>query len=240
MNDDPDFARLATIGDPFADEANAPVRSADSPRLPDGGANGAKAQGAPPTRARVRATRRVAFAAALLFEVAFVALDPHRRPLEDASPLELIVGLAIPLAAATVAFMAATQRGPRGLGLPAGAMTLGTLMAPALFVVATLAGAPEATTDPTFWRHAAGCASVTAILALGPLALALWSFRRAFAASAPWRTAALGMAAGALAAGAMSLACPITGALHVLLGHGTMMLVAALAGAWLAPAFSRS
>jgi hypothetical protein len=240
MNDDPDFARLAAIGDPFADEASAPVRSADPPRLADGGADGAKAQGASPTRARVRATRRVAFVAALLFEVAFVTFDPHRRPLEEASPLELIVGLAIPLTAAAVAFMAATQRGPRGLGLPARAVALGTLVAPALFVVATLAGAPDAGSDPRFWRHAAGCASITAILALGPLALALWSFRRAFAAAATWRTAALGIAAGAFAAGAMSLACPITGALHVLLGHGAMMLVAALAGAWLAPVISRS
>jgi hypothetical protein len=82
MNDDPDFARLATIGDPFDDEASAPVRSADPPRPPDEGANGAKAQGASPTRARVRATRRITFVAALLFEVAFVTFDPHRRPLE--------------------------------------------------------------------------------------------------------------------------------------------------------------
>ena len=82
--------------------------------------------------------------------------------------------------------------------------------------------------------------AVTGLLALGPLALGLWAFRRAFAAAAGWRTAAVGVAAGGLAAATMSLACPITTAAHVIVGHGLAMIVAGLAGALLAPAIARS
>jgi hypothetical protein len=230
---DRDLAALGAIGDPFADEASAPLRAMGPPPVPS-------AEGASPTRSRVHASRRIAFVAALIFEVAFVIVDPHRRDLAGASGLELAVGLAIPLATAAAAFMAATRRGAHGMGLSAGAIATLALTAPVLFILATLVGAPAVASDPSFWRHAEGCATVTSILALGPMALGLWSFRRAFAVAATWRTAALGVAAGALAAAAMSLACPLTGAWHVILGHGTMMIVAGLAGAWLAPAVSRS
>jgi hypothetical protein len=229
----PDLGSLGSMGDPFADEASAPPRAMAPPPVPAG-------EGASPTRSRVRASRRIAFVAALVFEVAFVIVDPHRRDLASASPLELAVGLAIPLTAAGAAFMAATRRGARGMGLSAGAIATLALTAPVLFALATLVGAPAVGSDPRFWRHAEGCAAVTSVLALGPMALGLWSFRRAFAVAAAWRTAALGVAAGALAAAAMSLACPLAGAWHVILGHGTMMLAAGLAGAWLAPAVSRS
>ena len=233
MHDDPDLSRLAAIGDPFADDANAPARATEAPRIPGG-------EGASPTRSNVRRARRIAFAAALVFEVTGVILDPHRRDLSGASPLELFAGLAIPLAAATLAFAAVTQRGPHGLGLRARSIAILAAAAPAFFLLATLVGAPDTAADPRFWRHAAGCAGVTAFLTLGPLALGLGAFRRAFVAAAPWRTAALGVAAGALAACTMSLICPITGAWHVIVGHGAMMLAAGLAGALLAPALSRS
>jgi len=38
----------------------------------------------------------------------------------------------------------------------------------------------------------------------------------------------------------MSLACPITAAAHVILGHGLVMVVAALIGALVGPALARS
>jgi|CZKU01.1.fsa_nt_gi hypothetical protein len=232
-NDEHDLARLAAIGDPFADDAAAPVRSLEPPRIPAG-------ENASPTRSRVRAIRWIAFAAALLFEVPHLVFARHRRDVTAVAPAELAVGLGLPLAVAAVAFFAGTRRGARGLGLPARVIAGLAVAAPALFALGTLAGAPDNAPDPAFWQHAAGCASTTAVLALGPVALGLWAFRRAFAVAAPWRTAALGIAAGGIAAAVMSIACPITGAWHVLLGHGTMMLAAGLAGALLAPAVSRS
>jgi hypothetical protein len=62
--------------------------------------------------------------------------------------------------------------------------------------------------------------------------LAGWALRHAFAAAARWRFAAAGVACGALAATTMSVVCANGNAAHVLLGHGTFMLVAGLAG-WL-------
>jgi hypothetical protein len=230
MNDDFDLNRLADIGDPFAEDASAKVRPMDPSRTPEWS----------PTRSRMRALRAVALAAALLYDAAWLVLRERRPDLASMSTAGLVLGIAIPLTAAVLALGAAMRSGPRGLGLPAARMAASAIAVPVFFAAATLVAAPPDAGDPLFWRHAAGCMAVTAILTLGPLALALWAFRRAFAAAAAWRTAAVGLAAGALAAATMSLACPISAASHVILGHGLVMIVAALAGALLAPALARS
>ena len=59
-------------------------------------------------------------------------------------------------------------------------------------------------------------------------------------AAAGWRTAAMGVAAGALSASTMSLACPLTYATHVIVGHGVVMIVTAVIGGLLAPLLARS
>jgi hypothetical protein len=61
--------------------------------------------------------------------------------------------------------------------------------------------------------------------------MAAFAFRRAFVAASTLRSAVLGVACGALAASTMSIVCPHEGALHVLLGHGTMMVVGGILGA---------
>jgi hypothetical protein len=232
MNDDFDLNRLGDIADPFAQDATAPVRPADRSRFPLGAPS--------PTRARVWRARAIALAAAVAYEVAVLVLHRHRPDLGSASAWSLVLGITIPLCASALALSAAIRRGPRGLGLPAAYVAAVAVAAPLFFVAATVLAAPPDGGDPLFWRHAAGCMAVTAILALGPMALGLWAFRHAFAASAGWRTAALGVAAGALSASTMSLACPITAAGHVLLGHGVVMLVTALVGGLLAPLLARS
>jgi hypothetical protein len=231
---DPDLSQLGAIGDPFAEVVAQPAPvSLDPPRIPEG-------DKASPTRARVRTVRWVAFFAALLFEVPTVLLSHHRRDMSAVSFPELAVGLLLPLASAALALLAASRKGPRGLGLPASGIITLALAAPALFYAVTVGGAPGQAPDPDFWLHAAKCAYTTAFLTLGPLLLGLYAFRRSFAAAAGWRTAALGVAAGSLAAAAMSIACPMAGAAHVILGHGLLMIVAGFAGALLAPAISRS
>lgn len=231
MNDDFDLNRLADIGDPFAQDVRAPVRPMDRARTP---------LGYSPTRPRARALRAVALVAALLYDAAWLLFHERRPDLDSTSRWGLALGIAIPLSAAGLALVAAARSGPRGLGAPAVRIAALAMGGPALFAVATLLAAPPDAHDGHFWRHAAGCMAVTAILALGPMALGLWAFRRSFAAAATWRTAAIGVAAGALAAAAMSLACPITTGPHVIVGHGLIMIVAALAGALLAPALARS
>jgi len=54
------------------------------------------------------------------------------------------------------------------------------------------------------------------------------------------RRAALGVACGGLAAASMSLCCFHREMLHVLIGHGSMMLVGGVAGALLGRRFTRA
>jgi hypothetical protein len=229
MSDEPDLRGLADIDDPFAEDASAPV----APQV-------SRAIAPSPTRTRVQAIRVTAFAAALLYDAAWVVLKETRPDLRDLPWPVIAVGLGIPLAAAALALGAAAQPGARGLGLSAGRIAALATTAPAIFVVATLLTAPPAGRDDQFWRHVLGCMAVTAILAVGPLGLGLSAFRRAFVAAAGWRTAAVGVACGCLAAATMSLACPLSAAWHVILGHGTVMLVAGSVGALVSRALARA
>jgi hypothetical protein len=232
MSDDLDFDQLGDVGDPFADEVAAPARPMDSTALPAAVRNS-------PTRGRVHALRWAALIVAVSFDAGWVAIHQNRPELGSSPASEIVLGLAIPLVAAALALAAAVRTGPLGLGLSARTAAILVASAPTVFAAATLVAAPPAS-DPLFWEHAATCMKATLGFTLVPLALGLWAFRRAFAATATWRTAAIGLASGALAASAMSLACPLTYASHVLLGHGLVMLVAALAGAVIAPAVARS
>jgi hypothetical protein len=90
-----------------------------------------------------------------------------------------------------------------------------------------------------FWRGAVGCAAVTAVLTAGPLVLGMLAFRHAFVASSRWRTGALGVACGALAAATMDFTCSDPTALHVVVGHGTAMVAGGLAGAFLGSRITR-
>ena len=231
MSDDFDLKQLAEIGDPFADEAKAPIRPID---------RSAALLARSPTRSRMWGLRAIALALALSYDAAWVVFHERRADLASASPGSLVLGIAIPLAVAALGLVAAMQPGPRGLGSPASRVAALTVGGPVLFALATLVAAPRGGEDVLFWRHAAGCMAVTSLLTLGPLAFGLRAFRHAFATAAGWRTAALGTAAGALAAATMSLACPITAAAHVILGHGLVMVVAALIGALVGPALARS
>jgi hypothetical protein len=228
MNDDRDLSRLLEIGDPFADEANGPLRPMTSMPPPPSR-----------TRAGVRAMRAIAFAAALLYDAAWLAVRETRPDLRSLPLSTLAVGLGVPLAAGTIALGAAARRGKRALGLSAAHVAALAMAAPAIFVVATLLVSPAGGGDAFLYR-AMRCASATAILALGPLGLGLWVYRHAFAAVASWRAAAVGVACGALAAATISLHCPVSAAWHVIVGHGTIMLIAGLAGAWLGRAVTRS
>ena len=231
MREDFDLKQFAEIGDPFADDARAPIRPMD---------RSAALRARSPTRSRVRALRATALVMALAYDAAWLVFHEHRADLASVSRASLALGIAIPLAAAALGLVAALGLGPRGLGHPASRLAALAVGGPAVFVLGTLIAAPVGGDDPLFWRHAGICMAVTALLTLGPMALALWVSRNAFAAVAGWRLAALGVAAGALAAATMSLACPITAAPHVILGHGLVMVVAALIGALLGPALARS
>jgi hypothetical protein len=217
--EDLDLRRLADIPDPFAEAARRSVRPP-----------GEKPTARSPSRSRVRGLRVTAIAIALGSELAWLALVEHRSDIAAASPSALLLGIAVPLFAAALALAAATRRGATGLGESPSRVGALVGLSVTTFVVGTLFTAPP---DPggEFWGHALRCMAVTAALAAAPLALGVWSFQHAFAAATRWRSAALGVAAGALAAATMSLACSNDGAVHVIVGHGAMMLVGGAVGA---------
>ncbi len=233
MSDDLDLEQLGGIGDPFAQEASAPARPMDREALPE------RVRRAP-TRARARAGRWIALAAALAFDASWLIFHERRPDLPELPPSQVAMALLVPLVAGGLALAAAMRKGSLGLGLPARRVGLAVAAALALFVAGTLVTAPEGGPDPLFWKHAAACLGVTILLAIGPIVFALGALRHAFPAASRWRTAAVGAACGGLSTATMSLACSISAPAHVLLGHGAILLVGALAGALLAPAVARS
>jgi hypothetical protein len=215
-----DLKRLAEIPDPFAGADVAPRPALDGAHL-----------GAAAPRGRVRATRAAAVMAAFVFELAWLFVVEHRPDLATSSPSSLAAGIAIPLAAAVIAWIAVTRPGALGLGAQASRLAALGAVSVATFAMGTLLASPSQPEGAAFWANVARCIKVSSVLVAPPLALGLWVFRHAFAAAAPWRSALLGMAAGALAAATMSLACADDNALHVLVGHGAMVMVGAIAGA---------
>ncbi len=224
MKSDFDLQRFVDIPDPFADAAESiapPPREFPSRYGP--------------TRSDVRATRMAALGGAFAYEVLGLMLLKTRPDLVSMPVWSIAVGLMIPAAGAGIALGAATRTGDEGLGEPVGRVAALAIGAPVLFAAATLLVAPNSLAsyarDDAFWQQARSCIVTSAMLGAGPLLLGAWAARRAFVAAARWRAAALGIACGALAAAMLSLVCPNGDAFHVLVGHGTMMIVMGLAGA---------
>jgi hypothetical protein len=229
MNDEFDIQRFAEVPDPFVATDMPAPRRVDPKGMPQS-----------PTRARAYALRVVAAVSAIVVDTVWVMFVKHRPDLGSLSPSQLVIGLAIPCAAMALALGALGRSGEHGLGERKARLLALLIGSPALFVAATLLSAPPDARDGRFWHHAVGCFLVTAILAGVPLAIGAYAFRRAFATSAAWRMCALGVASGAAAAATMSLACPVSSAGHVLVGHGAMMLLAGAVGAWVGERVGRA
>jgi hypothetical protein len=227
MSNDLDLQRITEIPDPFGPSRGPPSKEV-------------RPTGASPTRREVRRRRAIAAAAAVAYEVGWVLAVERRRDLGQLPAWTIALGLVIPLAAGALALVAVIGPGRRGLGAAASRLAGLTLMPAALFAVATLMAGPRNTSEGDFWNLAVRCMGVTGLLTALPLVLGVVAFRHAFAAASAWRTAALGVACGAMAAATMSLACWHVGALHVIVGHGAMMVVGGVAGALLGRQVTRS
>ncbi len=225
MKDPFDIHRVTDVPDPLAGISDWPVPPRREVTLADS-----------PTRARVFAGRATALAAALLYELAWLVVMSKRDDLHTMPRAVLLTELAIPVVAALLA-LAAAAAGAQGLGQPKGRMTLLVILSPVLFFAATIVAAPHDVDTSPFLSHSLECFAWTAVYSAGPLVLAAWAFRRSFVAAPAWRSAALGMACGAIGAATMSLVCSVGSPAHVLVGHGSMMLVAALGGALLGRRF---
>jgi hypothetical protein len=169
---------------------------------------------------------------AVLYECALVAyFDVH---VSGRSPWVLALGVSVPLLAGALVVRAGMLDGPRGLGPKAALLALATTMAPLFFATASVLALPPDPRDGRYWHHAIGCVVTGACLVAGPLALLALGWRRAFAAAAAWRTAALGVGCGALAATTLSFVCPLATAGHVAVAHGAALVLGGLVGAGMA------
>jgi hypothetical protein len=217
---DLDLASLGRVPDPLVDVAKLPSLP---PRV--------EPAARPRTRAGAAAIQRWALLGAVLYEVAWLVVLNKRGDLHTTPGRTLFVEVAIPVVAASIGVGAATTRGGRGLGPPKGWLAPLAVLAPVLFVVATLISAPADVDPESFGAHALRCFALTAVFAAGPLAFAGHAFRGAFVAAPAWRSATLAVGCAALAAVTTALACSVGSAAHVIVGHGSMMLVAAVIGA---------
>lgn len=231
MKRDFDWQQLGEIPDPF---------SAASPTLaPAPSAELRAAMGASPTRDRRRAWRLGALLIAIVYEVVAVGAYGLRPDVSTLPAWQLAVGFLVPAVAASLALGAAVGSGRRGLGETPGRLRAFTLGAAVLFGVAMWLALPHVG-DSAFWPHALGCMITTAVLGAVPVAFAAWVMRRSVVAAAAWHMAAMGVACGALAASAIALVCANEDASHVLVGHGTSMLVFGVLGAIAGTRFARA
>jgi hypothetical protein len=231
MHDDFDVGRLAEIPDPFAGDPVAP-----------GLGRAAPAHTASATRARVRALRALAAGLAVAFEITWLARTGFRPNLRTTPAPILALGFLVPLVGSALALRAVTRAGAHGLGEPTARVAALVFGPPLLFAAATLlvAREAEAAGGGSFWGGAFGCLTATGLLTIVPLALGALAFRRAFPSASRWRSAALGVACGAIAAATIWLACPNGSPLHVLVAHGAAMLVGGLLGASVVARVTRS
>jgi hypothetical protein len=221
MNDDFDLDRLGEVPDPLANVGDWPLppRRESAAVLPS------------PPRSRVHGLRAAALAAAIVYELLWIAIMNKREDLGTMPRAMLVLEAATPLAAAGLALAGAAGTGRHGLGESKGRLLMLLSAAPALFVAVTVLTSPV-TYDPLpFWFHVARCFAWTSLYAVGPLLLGGWAFRRSFVVGASWRAAAVGLAAGAAGTATMSFVCSDGTPSHVLLGHGGTMLAGALIGA---------
>jgi hypothetical protein len=217
MHDDFDIERLADIPDPFASAAAEPVRRLRSSQKPVFA-----------TRQRVKTERIVAAVGAIVYEVGWLAIVGLRPDLHSVSVSAIANGLFIPLLAVALAWTVVTRRWIRVLGNTWPIVWVAG--PPLLFGLLTLALNPWAPKGTPFWAGALNCMARTMFFTIGPLLLGAWVYRWAFATASRWRTAALGVACGGLSTATICLACPNQTALHVVVGHGTAMVVGGLAG----------
>lgn len=122
---------------------------------------------------------------------------------------------------------------PRARGLPPGArvVQLCLVAVPILYAAAVLAIPRSAALHPGLPGAPYGCIALSILLAAVPLALAAVFLRRTFLSLPGLRGAAVGAVCGVAGAAGLHAHCSVETTLHLLLGHGTGIVVCALIGA---------
>lgn len=212
----PEEDLLNDLPDPFAEALARPLPAPPA------------AAALPPAKTRdaVGRLRLAALLAAISYEGLLLAITGLRSDLGAAPRAALALLVVSPLIAGGLALYAAS-RTSSGASVPA-RVAGWTALAASIFAAGAVVaeGSGHAGHAASVWP----CVLMTLLLGAGPLALGLFAFRGAFATGAPARSAALGVACGALAASTLALECAGGGFTHLLVGHGAGMAAGGLAG----------
>jgi hypothetical protein len=208
--------RLFEIPDPAAHltrSAGAPATPVEAPKVPS------------PTRAERARRIAVAVVGAAAWLVTVVAVAGVRP---DIGSMGVMAPIGAWLAVGAVSLVAVLAR--RDRGLPAGLR----VVQHALWIVPTayvIVAAIISTPSPVPLANRPGCMIPAAAIALGALMVAALALRGSFFSAAGWRGAAVGALAGLLGTIGVHAHCPAQDLSHLLLAHGTPILLFALAGA---------
>lgn len=145
----------------------------------------------------------------------------------------------VPFALGSALAFLALRRGPLGLGTAAGKLiglvfaSIATFWALAMLLPSLNPIAPEPAGTMSCMGH-------TLAWVAGPLVLVAVGVRGCFPAGSRWRSAGLGAAAGLFAGALTNLQCSAGGHLHMMLGHGSSAVIAAVVGGALIAKLSRA
>jgi hypothetical protein len=215
------FTRFSEIPEPAGD-GGVPL---PRPRAP--------ATVAAPERTTVRKQRLAALLASVAWVGTHLTVYGIRNDFERVSPLYVVAQVLLPFVLAIASLVVAVAPGRLGLGMKIGLISTLALLGPATFCLIAF-GSPPPYAVPEGAGSLIGvlvCFDITVAWAAMPLLLAVLSLRGAFAAGSRLRSALVGAAAGLFAGATMNLHCPNVSSLHVLLGHGLPVVLAAAAGA---------
>ncbi|MFZ5892981.1 MAG: NrsF family protein [Myxococcota bacterium] len=234
MSNRPDFRDLPDFGeipDPLAHtrEAPAPLQ----PMQVDANS---------PNRSKTQRRRSAALALSLAWLASHLLVFGVRNDWTSLPPLYVAMQMGLPLVLGVASLIVALRGGRLGLGLSLLLITSLAVLGPLTFW-AMAAAAPTPDGAHVSDRSLLGvliCIDITLVWAAFPLVCAALSLKHAFAASSRWRSALIGAACGLVAGGVMNLHCPNVARLHMTLGHGIPVLVAALAGALLMSRVTRA
>ncbi len=145
----------------------------------------------------------------------------------------------VPFVLGTALAWLALRRGPYGLGTATGRLiglvvaSIATFWALAMLLPSLNPIAPEP-------AGTLSCMGHTLAWVAGPLVLVAIGVRGCFPAGARWRSTGLGAAVGLFAGAITNLQCSAGGHVHMVLGHGSSAIVAALVGGLLIARLSRA
>ncbi|MGE0327352.1 MAG: hypothetical protein AB7K71_14820 [Polyangiaceae bacterium] len=197
------------------------------------------ALGAAPTRAQFWRTRSWALAAAGLWAFGHLGVRAVKGSFHGLPVWYSVSYVGVPFALGSALAFLALRRGPLGLGTGAGKL-IGVVMGSIAAFWALAMLLPSLNPIAPEPAGTMSCMGHTLAWVAGPLVLLAIGVRGCFPAGAGWRSAGLGAAAGLFAGALTNLQCSTGGHLHMMLGHGSSAVVAALVGGLLIAKLSRA